>query len=264
MENRKIVILKYHLHSDISHLLSKFDSNVIVFSFEKLDCENNIIVPAEFDSLPKFKNYAIRYFKDMKYDGFIHFIEDVVEILKDPAEFMTDVEAMMTALDINSYFGTITDRCNLVYNKYCPRLTLNMNEPRFEKFNLKKLSFCSHSNVHWVVINLGLADDNELYFNEDFEIPMYWIIEFLARRRNTHTDTMYFMNQYVTCGSEQGVYKLSQQQIEPNKKLTIAEIREQNIAEDKHFAELKVDYHPDNNLDLLMERLYNKLMSKTV
>lgn len=66
--------------------------------------------------------------------------------------------------------------------------------------------FCSHSNIQWNVYNLEKADDNELFFDEKLTIDMFFIIEFLARRRNSHPGSLYYMNQYVTCASEQGLY----------------------------------------------------------
>jgi len=38
------------------------------------------------------------------------------------------------------------------------------------------------------------ADDNEMTLDEHFTVDMFYIIEFLARRRNTHPGTLYFMN----------------------------------------------------------------------
>ena len=54
--------------------------------------------------------------------------------------------------------------------------------------------FCSHANTQWIAVDLPLADDNEVILDEQFTIDMFYIIELLARRRNTHPGTLYFMN----------------------------------------------------------------------
>ena len=100
----------------------------------------------------------------------------------------------MNVLDLNNWCGTVTDGCNYIYSKYNPRLSISIDKPEYQKLNIDKVIFCSHSNVQWLVYDLERADDNELFFNESFTVDMFWIIEYLARRRNTHPNSLYFMN----------------------------------------------------------------------
>jgi hypothetical protein len=88
-----------------------------------------------------------------------------------------------------------------------------------------------------MTFNIGKADADELHFNEDFTVAMFWIIEYLARRRNSHPGSMYFMNQYATVESEVGVYR--------NKKLNLsdaAETPERMKKEDEQFKALNVNF----------------------
>ena len=172
---------------------------------------------------------------------------------------MDDVEKMLDALDLNSWLGTVTDGCNLVYTKYNPRLRVKIDRPDYkEKLGVDELVFCSHSNTQWMVFNVKKGDAEELHFREDFKIAMFWIIEYLARRRNTHPESLYFMNQYVTVPSELGTF-VNREVNESDKEIESPEAMKQ---EDDLFKALKVNYAPDNNIDLVLERTYKKLQSK--
>lgn len=264
MDNRKIVIVQWNKNSLAKNIINSLPTNFDVVIFQKHDLtetyDNHIQLvkmPINIDTTVKSKNYIIQYYKQLNHKGMLHIIEDTVEILKDPTEFINDIERLMILLDINSYLGTVTDACNRIYSKYNPRLRLINDKPEWQKLNFKDIIFCSHSNVHWMIFNLALADEQELTFNEIFSIEMFWIIEYLARRRNTHPNSLYLMNQYVTCGSEYGVYRNcgtnSSDKTEQNEKIKY---------EDELFKSLNIDYHPDNNIDMLLERIAVKLTSK--
>jgi len=102
------------------------------------------------------------------------------------------------------------------------------------------------------------ADDNELFFDEKFTIDMFFIIEFLARRRNAHPGSLYYMNQYVTCASEQGLYKFK----EGLKREQRKDLQEAMKAEDAEFRSRGINFAPDNNIDIVLENVYLKLKSK--
>ena len=108
-----------------------------------------------------------------------------------------------------------------------------------------------------MIFNLEKADDNELYFCEDFKVDMYFIIEFLARRKSTHPGSLYFMNQYFTCTSEKGVFEIK----DGVKRDEVPNLQEVMKQEDLLFKAKNVNYAPDNNIDLVLERLYEKLKS---
>jgi len=58
------------------------------------------------------------------------------------------------------------------------------------------------------------------YFSEDFTVAMYYIVELLARRRRLKKpDQPFFMNQYLTVDSEDGVF-LQAPPLQPVKQTT--------------------------------------------
>lgn len=265
--NRKIAIICYNTENNVNQILQSFskDTSIDIFYFEKTynpnwaDFENvsYIKMTDDVSSVVKSKNFVLNYYKNIKFDNYLHILEDTIEILKDPSTFINDIENCLSILDLNTYLCTITDACNRVYSKYNPRVCLKLDKPEYSKFNLPSIIFCSHSNTQWMIFNMAKADEEELHFNDQFEIAMYWIIEYLARRRNTHPDTLYYMNQYVTVESEHGVFR--------NKTLNSSDkntSKENFEKEDKMFRELNIDYSPDNNIDILLEKIYHKLNSK--
>ena len=86
---------------------------------------------------------------------------------------------------------------------------------------------------------------------------MFMIIEFLARRKSTRTpDQLYRMNMYMTIPEEIGVFHSELLPVKDDlKPETMAE-------EDKIFKSLNVAFAPDNNIDEILECLWNKLKSK--
>lgn len=243
------------------NIISKFenvDLKLFVKSGQSIP-ENHkcVIMPEDVDSEPKAKNYVFEYFRRQEDSEWVHIIEDHVKILRNPMKFVNDIEHLMDVLDINSFLGTTTDVCNRVYKKYNPRLRIAMDKEEFKKLGIDDIFFCSHSNTQWIAANVKKADDNELFFNTEFTIAMYWIIEFLARRRNTHPGTLYYMNQYITCPEEHNLFETvsinsSDSQPDPEK------MKE----EDAKFKAMNVNYNPDNNIDKVLEDVYLKLKSK--
>ena len=250
--------LKANVEKLVKAFAAKADK-VIVFSVDNAAFEGADVVqiPAEADTRPKRKNFVVHHFKDSGFDGFLHQIEDCVDIISDPSKFIDDIEKLMSILDVHNWCGTVTDTCNYVYDKYNPRLDVVLDKPEYASWGLDVVRFCSHSNVQWIVYDMKNADDNELYFNDSFKVDMFWIIEFLARRRNSHPGSLYYMNQYYTCASEYGVYKRIACDDD-----AVQDTPQQMRAEDALFKSMNVNYMPDNNIDLVLETLYEKLKTK--
>ena len=117
--------------------------------------------------------------------------------------------------------------------------------------------FTSHSNTAWMCYNFSKVSDDLLKFNESFNIPMFMIIEFLARRRNTkRSDQLYRMNMYATVLEEVGIFKIDQES--PDKPIS----QEKMAEEDAIFKKLQVNYAPDNNIDEILESLWSKLKTR--
>ena len=217
-------------------------------------------IPTNLASRPIEKNFVLKHFKEADEDVWLHVIEDSIELKNDPRQFINDIERMMDIYGLNNWFGTITDGCNYIYSKYNPRLNIVIDSEVHKKLEIANAVFCSHSNVQWTVYNIQQADADELYFDERFTVDMYWIIEFLARRRNAHPGSLYFMNQYYTCASEKGVYAFKKDQ--PKKQDDSIDLQKRMQQEDALFKSLGVNYAPDNNVDKVLETLYVRLNSR--
>lgn len=42
--------------------------------------------------------------------------------------YIDKLESTMTAFDYDIHFSTATDRCNYVFNKFCPRMALDIDD----------------------------------------------------------------------------------------------------------------------------------------
>ena len=217
----------------------------------------NLHWPSECDNMPKIRNWINAFFKQQNFKGMLHVIEDTTKLLKIPTGFIVDLEHMMKTLDYDVWFSTVCDGCNFVYSKYNPRLSIELDKPELQKLELgKRLLFTSHSNTQWIAYDFETVSDDLLKFNESFSIAMFYIIEFLARRRNTRrADQLYFMNQYITVESEYKTFEC----IAADKKTD-----DQNALkeEDAKFRAMNIDIHPDNSIDNVLEMTYKKLLSK--
>ena len=110
------------------------------------------------------------------------------------------------------------------------------------------LAWCSNANTFWMCFDTILAKKEDMEFCEDFPFPMYHIIEFLSRRRNTRKPgELYYMNLYPSVPEEMKVFR----HLDPSDdyKPQNAEI----AAQDKLFRERNYDFHADFNVDEIFE-----------
>lgn len=115
---------------------------------------------------------------------------------------------------------------------------------------MKSLLFTSNANTYWTAYNMKTATDEELYFNEAFTMPMFYIISYLAGLRNNKAKgAIRYMNQYPTVPTEQGVYRIN----------NTVPVQYDVKANDDVFKSLMIDHHPDNNIDTLLEDVYAKV-----
>lgn len=230
-------------------------SDIEQWSYDKCKIKN--IVFENEDTEPKQRNAINRYFRSIEFSDILHVVSDSISLKKDPTVFLSQLETMMKTLDYSVWLNTYTDKCNFVYNKYIPRVAVALDKPELGQLGIgSKLIYTSHSNVNWMAYDFAKISDDLLRFDEDFVVPMYFIIEFLSRRRNTKSATdLYFMNQYVTVESEAGVFECddsSSSQFSP----------ETMKNDDAKFKAKNVNHQPDNNLDNVFELTYTKLNSK--
>lgn len=212
-----------------------------------------VAIPLECNTISKAKNFIMNSMAAKGGFRFLHLLEDNIEILKDPAPYIAELENAMDSLDYNIHFSTVTDRCNYVFNKFCPRLTIDIDDIDVkEKMRLPtSVSFTSHSNTAWTTYDCSKFENGvPPLFNDKFSIAMFVIIEYLARRRtNKKPGQLYYMNQYLSFPSEIGTFKLYSE--------TVDDIDQKKMQEeDQMFKSLAIDFSPDNNIDKILEDFY--------
>lgn len=274
MNKRTIAIewTKENAKDNVTKLLDSFDSKdnfcrVQLFMLDSLpqfkdnEIKGNyetIVFPKEIDSIPKRKNFILGYAKSKGFDGFLHIVEDNIVLDRDPTQYIEKIEKTMDVLDYNVHFSTVTDPCNYIFKKFNPRLTLDVDDEDVKtRLGLPdKISFTSHSNICWTIFDLNKLGDDVPKFDEKFTIAMYVIIEYLARRRAQKKEgQLYFMNQYLSISDEIGSFH----QIS----LDGDSIDQQKMKEeDAMFKEMRVEFAPDNNLDVVLDTFYQKVKEK--
>lgn len=121
---------------------------------------------------------------------------------------------------------------------------------------MSAIYFTSHANTELMAYDFSKVTDDLLKFDERFSIPMYHIIEYMARRRNTKSiDSLFFMNQYITIPSEHLTFKTITKTDDTYYQNTMKQ-------ENDLFMSMNINYSPDGNFDRLLELVYEKLNSK--
>ena len=248
--------------STIQNLLAVNGSNVFVYCKNSQNLTQNsqikyVDIPVEYDTLSKMHNYVVKDQVSKGYAGFLHVIENNVLIKTDPTTFIDDLVKLMPAIDLNVWFSTITDKMNYVFSRYNPRMVIEFDEPKWQKFGLDGVVFTSHSNIAWIVYNMANYNEKEYLFDEQFSIRMFMIVEFLARRKalNNNNDSLCLMNMYPTVKSEHNAFQLKSDYNENVKNELLK-------TENDNFAKMKLNIAPDNLIDSVLERLYIKFLKK--
>ena len=254
---------------DIAKKLMQVENDVVVFSQledkEEKDVELDGLtmhkVPEELRSNNFMaKNYIISKFEEEHEHGFLHIIEDPLKLDKDPSEFISKVQTMMDVLDYSIWFSTTTDGCNFLFNKFNPRLEFMIDDELVaQKLGLSNdLMFTSHANTFWTIYHRRNADEHIQRYSESFFVSMYAIIEYLARRKaNRRVGQPYFMNQYLSIKEECGAFSLKKQWHDPH-----SLDKETMQKEDALFKSMNVNFAPDNNIDVVLETVYQKIQEK--
>ena len=237
---------------------NQFDS-ITVYTNKQREYVNGVtinVVDSDW-SRSKIKNFVNYFTYSNGFRGFLHVLEDNIEILKDPTEFILDIENMMEKFDYNIWFNTVCDECNYVLDrKYSPRFILReVNTDT--SLRAKAIVNTTHCNTKWTIFRLCAEefqkDQTNLFFDEKYTIPMFYILERLSRRRaHRGIHQPYFYNSYLTVDSENGVFK-------PALKSNQNFAKELFEKEDKIFRESRINITPDTNVDVVIETLYNKL-----
>ena len=270
---RTFAILNMNENMDISNNILKHlpsDDKKYVFcpsDHKDFDCDTNtevIILPEDIlTHNTKLKNYVTKYFFDNGFKGFLHEIEDSVQIMKNPSVFLEKIEEMMSKLNQKSWLNTTCDGCNFIYAKYNPRLILNVDEEDVKDVYNGQLAWCSNANTAWMCYNYDIADYDDVKFDETFDFPMFYIIKFLAMRRNMKKNgELYYMNLYPSIPAEMKTFRTIES---PQKSKYYVDFTQEMVQkEDQKFREMNIDTHPDSDFGKLIEDIHSILLSKKI
>lgn len=204
-------------HSLDKNIIEKINGFGKIIVFTTVGRRDGLVIPDGVDveiipddiasSEPKTRNFISRRFLDAKTDGFLHVIQNNVVINESPEQFMSDLEEMMEKFKLKSWFNCSCDPVNYVYSKFNPRFVLVVDDDECTKSYDKDVLLCSNANTVWICYDIGRCEFEDMRFEEKFRIPMFFIIEFLARRRNRKSRGEFnYMNMYPTVPSELGVF----------------------------------------------------------
>lgn len=260
-----IAILCLSKDSDIeTNIIKRLDAecNVFVYSKDRFEVGvhgkvENIEIPDDCDTLPKMHNFIVKDQNARGFTGILHVVEDVVEVLWNIDKFFKDISTMMHEIKLDVWLNTVCDGMNYVYSKYNPRMVIEFDDERWQKFGLDGIVFTSHSNAAWIAYNMANYSDATFLFDEQFSVRMFMIIEFLARRKaiNASNTSLSLMNMYPTVKSENGAFKIIQQYDE---KIPDDVMKDQN----DRFTSMNLNTVPDNLIDNVLEVLYNIFKQK--
>lgn len=251
------------LETDIKFIQeSALPARCVIFSSLSSAYENPfglevVNVPLDKSSPAKLKNFIIDWAEENVKKGFLHIVESTVEILRDPESYILHLEKTMEVFDYRSRFSVVTDPCNYVFNKYNPRVQIEFEgDENAAALGLPdSISFTSHANTAWLTFMVDVEHEKVQRFNESFTEMMYIIIEYLAKRKAQKKDSqLYYMNQYLSISDEAGAIRRNGEDKPVDQKAL--------VEESKVFNSLKLDTAPDNNIDEILERLYNIIVEK--
>jgi hypothetical protein len=257
---RTFAIINTHDNVDIlKNIIEKLpeNSNIFVFQEEnskKIEKEGITFIsfPSEIKiSNTKIKNFVSKYFFEQNFKEFLHVLEDSIVILNDTTVFLDEIEKMMTKLNQKSWFNTVTDPCNYAFKVYNPRFSVEIDEPSAKMVYDKTIYWTSHANTSWICYDYSKASFEDIEVDESFSIPMYYIIKFLAQRRNNKKNgELYYMNFYPTIKEELGVFKgiSLKDSHEPT--------QEEMIKENQTFENMKINHGADMSIEQVMDDMF--------
>ena len=260
MESRTIAITAINLEYDITKNIIeklKYDKNKIhVFTSYDFPEPNpeityHVIDKETSKSDAKVKNFVMKWFFDNRQKGFVHLLDESVVIEKDPTDFMDAIESMMKVLKLYSWFQTRNDECNYVLTKYNPRLKIPIDVPELANKFSKTIYFTSHSNPLWAIYDYDIATYENVRYDDEYLVSMYYIIDYLARKRNRGDG---FMNYYPTLEEENGVFTQSKIKVPPKFNMAV-----QMQKDGMTFQAKNIDHHPNNNPIDVVDFVYNRL-----
>ena len=170
-------------------------------------------------------------------------------------KFVSEIETMMAKLNVTSWFQTREDECNYVYSKYNPLFRVVVDEPECRKKYDKTICFTTHCNPLWAIYDFSKDETYEDFaYDSQFKVPMFYIIDYLARRRLAGKG---FMNAYPTIDDEEKVFTVSKEKIVPP-----FNIQQQMEVDKFKFDMKKLNTERSLNLDEMLNWVVSNLKEK--
>ena len=258
-------IINYYKDIDIfenivKRLPTDIPNKVVVFNSFGVT-ENKEFPTVEFIPIdPEFnraqaKNFALKTLKEKFNSGFAYVFEDKVIVNEEKFKaWIPEHEKFMTAFNYDVWFNTVLDECNFIFDKYVYGLQVEIDEKELSDKFKNRICVTTNANTKLIVYNLDLIDINDkiAFFNEDFKITMFIILEFFSRRRAANRPGS-FMGMYLTIEQEKGIIS------EIKNHETTLKFNEWYEEEAKKFEAMKIDIQPTSDVDLLMEFIETSL-----
>lgn len=267
--NRTFAIINQHL-AEIDYtdtIISKLPSDSRVFVFipcigatevnmkNVSDTITEIHFPvADKITIPICYNFASKYLKEtLGISGYLYLFRDTIGINdKDKFEaFMPELEEMLDKLELDTWFNTTTDMANYVFSRYDPRIRTLIDEPKYAAVYNKSIYWAMCANENLICFNMDKVTLDQMLFSEDFSVGMFYILEYISRRRFNENDSWPFINFYPTLQSEIGIisYVLNDTQLD---NATYA--REQEL-----FKSRQIQIQPDAHVEVVLKFITDKL-----
>ena len=264
---RTFVIINNHTDANIQeNIISKLDSetNIIVFKPEDNKSNDEAInylnVKIQYFPLDiiqhdtKLKNFVSKTLVDSNIGGFIHVLEDDIKIVGNTKAFLDEIEKMMSLFKLKSWFNTSCDTVNYIYQKYNPRFYIKIDDEQLMTKYDKTIAWCSNANTAWICYNMDIATYDDIKFEDIFTVPVYYIVEFLARRRNIKkVNELYYMNLYPSIQEELNVFTVD------SSVSKYQQSEEQTKKENEIFISMKINHVPDSDVNAVMDDIINVL-----
>lgn len=264
MRNYAIILKKADrdVVSNIALRIRDFDSDCKVRIFSRAfpkdlpDWVDTTEIPEDvYEKDSKIHNFVVKWYFENGTKGFLHVFMDGYEVVSDKfSKFVPEIEEFMGLFKYDVWLNTFTDECNFIFDKWIPRVYVDINEEALMKKYSKKIMLTSNANTNYIIYNLDLLKIDDVLFDETFSIAMFYIIKFFAERRNRKIPGA-FMNLYPTLESENGILK----KVKENPKDLDKSEKDKMDKESEEFKKMNVDIHPTEHYEEALDFIIDTL-----
>lgn len=252
-ENSSVFIFSPLADSTITEVTTKnITDNITEVIFPETDVKN----------LPKCHNFAVNYIKNvLKLSGYLYVFSDIIQITdKTKFEFfLPEIEELMDKFELDTWFNTVTDKANYVFSKYDPRLRVDIDEPALSSIYDKTILWATCANNNLICFNLDKVSLEQMQFDPEFSIAMFYILEYVARRRHNASDSWPFINFYPTLESELGIISYIKSE-DGSINTSVDHINKNDYAkEEEIFNQRSINFQGDSQFESVLAFMVNKL-----